>query len=410
MSPRPALPIGQHGEISAARRPDGRWRARCWVRDPDGRRREVAAHGRTRASARNRLLDRLAEREAPGAGGELTRDSTVAVLAEFWLANERGQRGASTWERYEDTLYTHVLPALGAVRLGELTTGRVEAALRAISKPRKVTVDTPRGKVTRVIGGPSAGRTAQIVLRMMLATAVRYDVVERNAAEATTPLGQKPGVVQALTVEEVHALRAHVAAWVAGERGHGPLRNPAVGDLFEVLLGSGVRPGEVLALRWVEDVFMTTRRISINGTVKRTKELGLHRQGYPKTTSSERDLTLPRFAVDALERQYERTGGGVYVFANRDGGLWEPANVRRLWRTVRGKKWEQVQLRHTRKAVATIVERELDLEAAAAQLGHAGVTVTRKHYVQRAHEVDFAAALDAFSPLARPNPFGESAD
>ena len=389
MSPRPRMPVGGHGEISAHRLATGQWQARVYVRDPDGRRRQVAAHGRTKARAVNALQERLLTRRPPGGGDALNAGTTVAELSRLWLTEHTGSINGTSRDLYQRATDRYVVPLLGDLLLSELTVSRIEGALAAVAKKSKAGT-----------GGPVIAQTTRSVLVMMLDLAVRHDAIATNPARAASRPkagGRARPEVVALTVEEVHAFRGHLRSW-AEAPSRGPKRNPALVDLFDVLLGTGCRPGEVLGLRWC-DVDLPARTVTVAGTVVRTHEAGLHRQGYPKTATSARTVAVPLFAVEALQRraaaQGEAAGGDALVFPNRDGGVWDPNNVGRLWRSARGDgKWAEVQLRAARRAVATLIAREAGMEAAQDQLGHSSPEVTRGHYVQRRGSSDYAAALE----------------
>ncbi len=58
---RPPLALGHHGTITT-KREDGRWVARCRVRDLDGVTRRVARWGTSRAGAQTALQDELRNR------------------------------------------------------------------------------------------------------------------------------------------------------------------------------------------------------------------------------------------------------------------------------------------------------------------------------------------------------------
>ena len=84
----------------------------------------------TEWAARTALETALAERARRGAG-TLKGSDTFAAAAAVWLERvERmarlGQRSPGTVETYSRQLSAHVLPALGALRLGEVTTPLVD--------------------------------------------------------------------------------------------------------------------------------------------------------------------------------------------------------------------------------------------------------------------------------------------
>ncbi|MGG7653557.1 tyrosine-type recombinase/integrase [Kocuria rosea] len=400
MSPRPPLPIGHHGVVSVVKLPTGSWRARTRYRDPDGITRLVEARGRTKGAAQTELYHRLDDRPKV-AGAVLTPDTPVRVLAEAWYDTLDVSGGSR--DTYRKALDSHILPRAGAWRIREVTTARVEGLVRGVEQKRQTTVAGAGGRErTITLGGPTAARRARTILSMMMDLAARHDATTGNPVRSSRAPKINRAPVSALAPGDVHALRAHVHTWAREKQGHGPRRNTAVLDMLDVLIGTGLRPGEVLGLRW-SDIDLKAGTLTVSGTVVRTKDGGLHRQEHPKSQTSGRTLAMPQFAVDVLRRRRAEaasagaggTAFGGLVFPSRAGGLWEPANASRAWRAARAGGWEQVELRHLRRAVATLVERELGMDSAAAQLGHSSPEVTRRHYVERAAGVDVAHVIEA---------------
>ncbi|WP_181150338.1 MULTISPECIES: tyrosine recombinase XerC [unclassified Arthrobacter] len=356
----------------------GTFQAFCRYRDMDGKTRRVTATGRTKRAANDALTAKLSIRSR-GNNDALTPESRVKELASTWLAQHEASPGAL--EQYAGTIDRHITPKIGSLRIRELTTSRADKFLELVGTKHAGTHTKADGTPV-LIGGPTAALTARVVLTQMFSMAVRYGLCEVNPVrEARTPKsGRKP--VKAINAEMLQALLDHVREWAEGGT-YGPARDQDVLDMIEVLVGTGIRPGEVLALRWSDGVDLSEDpSIEVTGTAKRTKERGLHRQEHPKTDSSERQLRLPGFVVSVLRRRRLRAGGNDYVFPNRDGELREPANFNRVWRSARGEEWAWVTPKSFRAAVATIIDREADSESAASQLGHRSDLVTRKHYIE----------------------------
>jgi integrase len=143
--------------------------------------------------------------------------------------------------------------------------------------------------------------------------------VPRNVVALVRPPPKVHVDVIALTVEEARALLA------------------AAGNRFEALLilalKTGMRRGELLALRW-EDADLDKGVLQVRGTLRRTQE-GLS-IGTPKTPASRRKVVLSPASVTALLRhrarqeQERQTAGDLWhdlglAFPNRLGRLMEPA-------------------------------------------------------------------------------------
>lgn len=376
---RPPLSIGTYGQITIKSTSAGTFQAMCRYRDMDGRTRKVTATGRTKREAKDSLTVKLRER-ARGHDDVLTARSTVADLARVWISKHDASPGAM--EQYQGTIDRHIVPKVGALLIRELTPARADRFIEDVSKKHAGT-QTKSDGTPIMIGGATAAKSARVVLTQMFSMAVRYELCDTNPVrEVRTPKAQK-NRVRALTADELHELIDDVREWAAAGT-YGPARDQDVLDMIDAMVGTGFRPGEVLALRWSDGVHLSdVPTLEVTGTAKRTKAKGLHRQEYPKTDGSERVARIPAFVASMLRRRKLRSGGNDYVFPNRDGELREPSNFNRLWRQARGEKWEWVTPKSFRAAVATIIDREADSSSAASQLGHTSDAVTRRHYIER---------------------------
>ena len=353
---RAPLPIGTSGQVSYSG-PKGKITALTRFRDFDGVTRRVSAQGSSKAAADAALKEKLKARTHLG-GLELTRDSTIKELSERWLPTLT--QSQATQDSYRQKVERYIIPGMGAWRLWEATTGRCEAFLRTLQQ-----------------SAPSMASQSRVVLSLMLGLAVRYDIIEQNPVrEVMMAPGEKKNV-SALTVDEVHELRLHIAQWAREKPGR-----DATFDAMQMFLATGLRPGELLSLQF-SDVNWSAGTIAVTGTVKRDSVNGLHRQAFPKSESGKRVLTLPMFGFEVLQKRKTMAKGDL-VFPNRDGNPMEPANFRRLWREARGDGvWAAVKPSSFRKAVATLIEREHGSLVASRQLGHSSDNVTKKHYIER---------------------------
>lgn len=383
---RPKLEIGTYGKITRTELDDGRWVARTRVRDFDGVTRQVKAHGTSGAKAEAALKKAIKRRHRAAGGGDLTPESLVSELLDRWLEDEvrsgvgRGgrKRSPSTIAYYERAVEKVVKPGLGQLEIREATTQRIDRFLMSIPSV-------------------SAQRDARVVLRQAFGLAARYDCGPNPVTDAYRPptSRSKP---RALTEGDLSVLRKRIRDWQDEER-RGPRRAHDLVEVVEVMLGTGVRIGEVLALRWQDCTDLDAERVAVTiaGTVVTEKGVGCYRQDHPKSEAGWRTIILPMFAVEALRRQKARgipSAEGL-VFPTRKGTARWPSNVRTAWRAVRGEDYAWVTPHNFRKTVATVVEREFGARAAALQLGHSGTAVTERHYIERAKEApDSRAALD----------------
>lgn len=393
---RPRTPIGTHGAINT-RRDGSRVVAETRVRDLDGRLRQVRASGPTAAAARTRLLERIRERPSLPSAGVLRPTSSFADLADLWLADlELRDLAGNTKENYRACLRLHVRPAFEHYTLAEVTTGRVEWFL---AKQAKVS--------------PSQAKQTRTMLNLLFAYATRHDAIARNPVEGTSQLRRTKATPQALTIDQIAAIRKAAAQWRSEPGLPGPKPDGQVRDIIEILLGTAMRPGEVLALRPCDIEDLPTGMIaSINGTVVQRKGTGAERQPRPKTDASIRRIPVPEFAADVLRRRIHAMPASARtrtIFASRSGGPLSPYNVRRTFReflVLAGLVNTGISLRWYRRTGATVIARGIGTEAAAAFLGHTSTVITEGHYIEPNHSVDPTPAVHLERTLRPAEPDG----
>jgi integrase len=393
---RPRTPIGTHGAINT-RRVGGRVVAEARVRDLDGRLRQVRASGPTAAAARTRLMERIRERPSLPSAGVLRPTSSFADLADLWLADlELRDLAENTKENYRACLRLHVRPAFEHFTLAEVTTGRVEWFL------------TKQAKVSS-----SQAKQARTMLNMLFGYALRHDAIARNPVEGTSQLRRAKATPQALTLEQIAAIREAAARWRTEPGLPGPKPDGQVRDIIEVLLGTAMRPGEVLALRLCDIEDLPTGMIAtVNGTVVQRKGSGAERQPRPKTDASIRRIPVPEFAAVVLRRRIADIpvdASTRTIFASRNGGPLSPYNVRRTFREflqLAELGGSGISLRWYRRTGATVIARGIGTDAAAAYLGHTSTVITEGHYIEPDRSVDPSPAAHLERTLRPAEPDG----
>ncbi|MCQ1951577.1 site-specific integrase [Arthrobacter sp. zg-Y859] len=400
---RPVMSIGEHGNISARKlkeRTDTTpevWRAQAWVRGRDGKSKVVTAQGRTETLAKRALQAKLKQKQ--GGDVALNANSRVEDLAERWYATL--DRAPGTMDNYRQQIDAHIKPMLGQVRLAEITTGRVEDFLTEVMKPRQVKMVRTNGRpMTVQRGGPHAAKACRVVLSLMFGMAVRHDAIDTNPVRESERPALPKTTIRALTLDEVNRLRENVAQWQDSD-GH---KSQDLSDKVDLFVATGLRPGELLALRWEDlDLHATPPTATVTGTVRRTSSTGLYRQPFPKSEHGLRELPLPGFAVAVLAKRKLADDPAAnplgLVFPSRRGTVVDPANFRRQWRSARGEEFDWVKPSSFRKAVATLLDRELGSLVASRQLGHSSDAITRRYYIERDRMApDSTHILDMFAP------------
>ncbi|MCA1781019.1 MAG: site-specific integrase [Intrasporangiaceae bacterium] len=381
-SGRPPTPIGTWGTIRTTQVRDGAHRSRTRIRDKDGVTREVTATGTTSAAAERALRQKLVDRRAPTREG-ITADTTIARLAAQWLAflRDEGRIEATTINEYERVLTKVVIPELGGLRLREVSTSRLDlflVRLRSVSASRQ--------------------RKTKVVLSAMLGLAVRHDALALNPVQQTSRVHREKSETRSLTAQDLVTVRKAVRAWSIQQRS-GPKATTDMADIIDLMLATGARIGEILALRWADITLDAPRpAVTITGTIKTEPGKGTYRKASPKSDSSVRTVALPEFAVTMFLRRRSLAGDHPIdaVFPTRNGTWQQVNNVERSWRQIRaGTGLEWVTPHTFRKTVATLISERVDTETASQLLGHSSPSITREFYVSKpAIAADVAHVLD----------------
>lgn len=364
---RPPLPIGTFGSITTKEVRPGVYRARTRFRDFDGVTREIKGTGRSAAAVRE-LKTKIADRSAPS-GDLIGPDMRISQVADIWLSLYRAEQRseATTANEYQRIIDNVINPAVGNIRLREATAGRLERLIRSQDSH-------------------SRRKKTKTVLKMMFDAAVIDDALPANPVSSTSRLRGQKKDVQALSVEDLNAVRSAVDSWMTKKR-PGPKPNQDMPDIIDLLLATGCRIGEVLAIRWTDiDLSATPPTVSISGTIKTETGKGTYRKPKPKSDASKRTIALPPFAVDVLMRRRIEQRPNHYnaVFATRNGTWHQVGNIERRWRTIRADTGFDWVTPHTfRKTVATLIDRLVDSDTAARVLGHSSDAITKEFYIEK---------------------------
>ncbi len=345
------------GEIRCYKTGKGRFRAMAKYRDYDGVTRQVERTGRSETQARNLLKEACRDRGRVDAAAEISPNTLVKALAEEWFSEvqyaiDAGDRSPGTGRLYRDRLDNQILPAIGALRLREVTVSRVDLLLKRVRDTRGVAI----AKATRS------------VLSGMFGLATRHDAMPANPVRDTASLPTKPTKDRrTLTLEEVWDLRAKVAA-----------DEKAIGwdlvDLVDTMMATGLRIGETAAITW-SSLDLAAGTVEVRGTVIRITGKGLMIKLKPKSEAGWRVVELPSWAATMLKRRQDEQEPNEWdaVFTSPLGHLRDPNNTQADLRDVFSRlKYANVTSHTFRRTVATLMdEAGLSARAAADQLGHA---------------------------------------
>lgn len=196
---------------------------------------------------------------------ETTSQSEVRLTADQlfmrYISAKQRMVKASTTETYKYIFNTHIRPEIGAVPLNELHPADLQAILDSMSDENYASA--------------TIGLTAAI-LTSMFSYACRCEIMSRSPAILDIPRGRCRKSKTVFTPEQQSIYLRSTA-------------DSPLASLFHLALYTGMRQGELCALRW-QDVDLQNKTIHVRHTIHH--QAGKTILTTPKTASSVRDIPL----------------------------------------------------------------------------------------------------------------------
>jgi len=388
-------------KVPDARHKHDAWRAKARYVDHDNNVGEVSRRARTRDEAIAAVEQALRERMRED-GATVEAGTPLVVACERWLTNsERSDSGRSpsTVAAYRGA-YERTIAGIRRDHRGK-EVARVRTALSAVTLAQANDVQRLERflRETADTRGTASAKHARAVLSGVLQDAVRTGVLATNAMRSVGRVKSQRQAAEATegtrdtTRAFTDAERANVLAladtWAVAlddmHPGTAALRR-SVADLARLLMGTGMRVGEALSLRW-EHLDLETGRTDVPGT---------------KSAAARRRITLPGWLLDYMRSRAEATGTTGYVLSaprlSDPERKWEAVNCSHAitkFLAEAGCPWARS---HTfRKSLATRLGASgAPLVRIADQLGHSDPSMTASVYLGRdfmGDKSDLAAML-----------------
>lgn len=384
---------------------DFRWRT------SDGKRHSVYA----------RTLEELREKEQAiqrdKSDGIRTdaKNVTLNDIYDMWIGLKKGLKD-NTFQNYQYMYNQFVYPDFGQLKVAKMKRSDVRRFYNMLADERMLKISTIDNIHT--------------VLHQVLDLAVEDEYLRSNPSDnALKELKQSHNFDvekrRALTVQEQNAF----TAFLANSRQYNHW-NP----IFTVMLGTGLRVGEALGLRW-QDLDYDRRTISINHSLsyyqKPESNKSVLRISKPKTEAGIRTIPMLDVVKDSFEMLYEEQlengfneteidGMSGFIFCNRFGTVPNPQTVNHTIKriansynadeVVRAKKERRDPIilpnfscHHLRHTFCTrLCENETNLKVIQSIMGHRNIETTMDIYAEATEEKkqesfeNLATKLDVF--------------
>ena len=328
----------KNGEGTVRQRSDGRWEGRYVIGyDDKGYPKTKNVLAKTKKECVERL-EKLKEELGGLKSDKLKPDMRFGDWIEYWYENHAKPKiRLTTRAGYEDRIRLHIIPELGNIPLNKLTSNDLQQFYGQLKKNgRKALVKLyGEGLSDRMV------RSCHATCRTALEKAVQEGFIRTNPAVGCKLPPKKAREMQVLDREDIR--RFLIQAQAEG-----------CFELFLLDLSTGLRRGEIMAIRW-DDLDFETGVLSVSRQVYGVR--GKLEFSQPKTKNSIRKIVLPPAVVEIL-REYKKTVHSRWMFPSPvkdDMPIAPNAVLKRLHRVLEHAGCKHIRFHDLRHTYATIL-------------------------------------------------------
>lgn len=309
---------------------------------------------------------------------------TLADYLNQWLKDHcQPNLAPRSTEEYAKIARLHVIPKLGNLELAKLKPEHLQKLYA--DKLKSGRADGKGGLSRRSV------QYIHITMHKALKTAVKMGMITRNVADAVEPPKAERREMHTMSESDLHIFLEYAKA------------TPYY-DLFYLMLFTGLRRSEALALRW-SDVDLPLCQLSVNRTVQQMKDIGFDYRP-PKTAKSRRSVALSPSTALVLKSHREAQESARQklelppladedlVFSHFSGKPFSPDSVTHAWIDLANRTGlKGIRLHDARHTHASLMLKQgVHPKIVQERLGHASIQITLDTYSHVAPGLQQAAA------------------
>lgn len=310
----------------------------------------------------------------------------------------------STYASYLQYYNNHVRDEFGKLKIAKVGHSDVLAFYNYLLRKKKLSVKTISGVHVQLLAAFELALQDGVIAKSPL------DGALRNFKKVASKEDKK---VHALTFEEQKAFLGYICGHPIWGRYH---------SIFQIMLGTGLRVGELCGLRW-QDVDLEERIIDINHGLSKVKAIkGESKErlviSLPKTKAGIRRIPIMKPVVDAFIEEYRIAeikdfksvvidGYTDFIFTKENGNVYDSTRLDLALRQIvkSYNKQEKLlaktegrnplflphisnhMLRHT--FCTRLCERDVNIKVIQTLMGHANINVTMNIYAEVSEKKQF---------------------
>ena len=379
--PKPKRHKRDNGSGSICKKASGKYEARVMIGyNANGKPKFKSFTGKTEAEAKRRMKQYILENPIAAKDVAVTYSNyTVAMYMSRWLTTVKYyELKPKSYDRLEQVIEKEIYPNFGSLYVGAVTAALIQKHINAMT---------------------DAGKSLSSIKKVYDAFNACYKLgIARGELKINPCVGvrlPKRFIAPSKEVPYYTEEEARKIAETALMCSYKGVRDYRLGPVYILLMNTGLRLGEVVALEWDRDVDLEKRFIRVSSnmvTVTDRSEDPEHRYTVIKQDSAKtaagtgRRVVLNNSAFEALLLLKEVTGDTPYVLSTRAGERVKIKEVDQTFRRIlkragipEEKHYGVHSLRHT--CATLLLKNGVDIKVVSKILGHSDVTTTYNTYI-----------------------------
>jgi integrase len=294
----------------------------------------------------------------------------ISTWALQWVENYKGGLAARTLQNYKDVINAQIIPRIGKYSFKKIKPAHIQKMLTDLVKEGK-----SKSLVSRV----------RILTNAMMEDALDNEMLIKNPCrKIKLPRMDGSEEKKPFTEAEKKKLYELMPKYLSPYKPHNPR---LIGRIIIILLKTGMRQEELLALRW-EDIDFKNNEITIVRALDIDKD---DPTKAPKSAASARTIPMhPEVCQQFKDIGIQDKG---YIFYTRTGNLFRPDNFRRDFRIFLEAAGVEYRAPHvTRHTFASDLRAAgVDVKTISKLLGHSKVNISLDVYIHTNSAAEKAA-------------------